>query len=479
MRRRGGLSALFLLAAGACTAAPPSSPSTSGASVKRCHYDVQVASSNPLLLDVTADCVADGALKFVASEPPALPHLSDMFDGTGRALAVEGGGITVAASDDATSTLRYRVNLDGVAQQAESFDVALRSGKSVVAPASTWLLRPEPHTARTEVTVDVHPGADMSFATGLMRRDGHYRLGAHEVPVATYSVFGPRAERQLFVPGPAGTGQAEIAVAFADGALDVDVDVVTSWIARSAAAVGEFWGGFPVSRALVVVVPAPGRRGVGFGKVLPESSPGIVLVIGEHSDAAALSADWVLVHELFHLGFPSFQGEGKWLDEGLATYYEPIIRARAGNKSEADVWEEFVRAMPQGYTALRTQGLEHTAAYRGIYWGGAVVSLLADLEARKQSDGARGLEHGLRAILRAGGNASEVWSLEQSIHTCDTALAAPVLAPLAERYAYRGSAVDLRPLWRQLGIEPVTGGVRLRDDAPMSKLRKAIVYGHP
>ena len=47
------------------------------------------------------------------------------------------------------------------------------------------------------------------------------------------------------------------------------------------------------------------------------------------------------MHELYHLGFPSFQGEGKWLDEGLATYYEPMIRARAGLRTETSLWDEF------------------------------------------------------------------------------------------------------------------------------------------
>src|SRR5690606_33687893 len=114
--------------------------------------------------------------------------------------------------------------------------------------------------------------------------------------------------------------------------------------------------------------------------------------------------------ELFHLGFPSFAGEGKWLDEGLATYYEPLIRARHGWKTEEGVWAEFVRAMPQAMRSGRVGGLEKSSSYREIYWGGAIVALLADLAARKQSNGQLGLEKGLRAVLAAGGNASEVWS---------------------------------------------------------------------
>jgi predicted metalloprotease with PDZ domain len=56
-------------------------------------------------------------------------------------------------------------------------------------------------------------------------------------------------------------------------------------------------------------------------------------------DADDLRADWVLAHELFHLGVPSMPG-GAWLDEGLATYYEPVLRTRAGLVSEMATWTE-------------------------------------------------------------------------------------------------------------------------------------------
>jgi len=79
----------------------------------------------------------------------------------------------------------------------------------------------------------------------------------------------------------------------------------------------------------------------------PENGAGVALTIGQHAPKRALDADWILVHELFHIGVPSFIGEGKWLDEGLATYYEPIIRARLGALTELEVWSEFARNMPR------------------------------------------------------------------------------------------------------------------------------------
>jgi hypothetical protein len=474
---------LLALALYALSCGTPASRAASGkeAQVESCHYEAHVVGVTPLLLDVRVQCAARGPLAFVASERPAARHISKIVDASGRALKRKGAAFTLPTDAVTTTSFSYRVDLDGVARDAESFDVALRSGRSLIAPASTWILHPEPHTSNTQVTLRVHTPKGMGFVTGLAPAGDGYRMDAHEVRVSTYSVFGPRAIETLTLPGPPGGGgiQSRLTVAFADGPLDASTAAVTDWVLRSARAVGKFWGGFPVAHGLVVVIPAEGRRGVAFGKVLPESAPGIVIVVGEHSDAEALDDDWVLVHELFHLGFPSFQDEGKWLDEGLATYYEPIIRARAGKKTEHEVWAEFAHAMPQGLPAMQNEGLEHTKSYRAIYWGGALVALLADVEIRKRTGGRQGLEAGLLEVLAAGGNASEVWTLDRAIRVCDSAWGLGTLRTLAARHAHRGSVVDLDGLWRELGVVRLERGVRLRDDAPMSHIRKAIVFGAP
>ncbi len=73
-----------------------------------------------------------------------------------------------------------------------------------------------------------------------------------------------------------------------------------------------------------------------------------------------------------------------------ATYFEPIIRARAGWIDEQAVWDEFMRSMPQGLPAVGRIGLEKGESYRDIYWGGAIYCLLADLEIREKTGGRSG-----------------------------------------------------------------------------------------
>ena len=108
----------------------------------------------------------------------------------------------------------------------------------------------------------------------------------------------------------------------------------------------------------------------------------------------------MLVHELIHSGMPFIRGRGTWFMEGSATYVEPIIRARAGWKTEEEVWKEWVRHMPQG-VGVFARGLP-AAAGRENYWGGAIFMLLADLAIRRESNGAKGLEDCLAGALWEG-----------------------------------------------------------------------------
>src|SRR6202034_3713579 len=107
------------------------------------------------------------------------------------------------------------------------------------------------------------------------------------------------------------------------------------------------FGRFPVASS-IFVVPVDGADEVVFGRVMSLAGASAALLVGHDTRLAQFHNDWVSVHELFHLGTPSFVGEGHWLEEGLATYYEPVLRERAGWMREAELWQHFAREMPRG-----------------------------------------------------------------------------------------------------------------------------------
>jgi hypothetical protein len=264
----------------------------------------------------------------------------------------------------------------------------------------------------------------------------------------------------------------------ADGPLDLAQAPLGRWAVASARAVAAFYGRFPAARALLLLIPVSGRDQVIFGRLLPQSAPGVALLLGEHTLETSLYQDWVLVHELFHIGFPSFHDEAKWLDEGSATYFEPIIRARAGYLSELDVWSAFARDMPRGLQAIEREGLEHPSQFRSIYWSGAIACLLADVAARQRSHNRIGLEDGFRAVLQAGGDATQVWSLARVSQVIDAALGAPILQGIIAEHADRAGPVQLDRLLARLGVTRLEdGSVRLDDHAELAPLRHAITFG--
>jgi hypothetical protein len=188
----------------------------------------------------------------------------------------------------------------------------------------------------------------------------------------------------------------------------------------------------------------------------------------------------VLVHELFHVGTPSFIGEGKWYDEGLATYFEPLIRARLGWYSPAGVWHEFLTNMPRGLDAMTRRGLEHPERYSDTYWGGGLFCLVADVEVNRNNRGIFGLEDGVRSVFNAGGDAAQVWALERALAVADKRFERPVLARLAEAHAQHGAPVDLVGLFRDLGVSlGPKGDVRFDDKAPLAAYRQRLVTPRP
>ncbi|MGC4090531.1 MAG: hypothetical protein QM756_22210 [Polyangiaceae bacterium] len=468
MQRARLLAALWLVAC-----APPAAQPNRGvpADVQACEYDVDVTAARPLRLEVRAHCRGRAVRGLESDDDRIADAIGAVHSDHGETRRQQATFLLDGAHSDVT--FRYALDLDRLAAQSGHADLAHRSAESLIAPSSSFLLYPWPLDVGipTEVRVRTPPGVD--FATGLSAEGDHYRLEAHEIPVSTYSAFGALRRARIELDA----GRASIDLVLLDGGLGVGFGELSEWARRRAEAVSNFYGGFPAPHTALFVVPIERRHDVVFGNLRPESSPGIALLLGARADTRALDEDWVLVHELFHIGVPSFHAEGKWFDEGLATYLEPIIRVRAGLLDPLQAWREFALEMPRGARALTRDGLERSDE---MYWGGATFCLLADVEARRLSQGRLGLEDGVRNVLRAGGNASEVWPLEKTLRIADQVYPKPVLVPLWQRYAQQPAAFELEQLFRELGVERAASGIALVESAPLAWVRHAIFEAkHP
>jgi hypothetical protein len=270
-------------------------------------------------------------------------------------------------------------------------------------------------------------------------------------------------------------GGGRIEVIFESQSPDIAPIPVLEWIRTAATAVSNYYGHFPVRHLTVRVQLTEGDL-IESGRTFATRDGGglIKIIVGRSTTPKHFDEDWVMTHEMTHLAFPSVADQHHWIEEGLATYLEPIERARVGRLRAEQVWADVVRDMPQGLPKPGDQGLDHTHTWGRTYWGGALFCLRADIEIRKRTGNRKGLQDALRAILDAGGNISAEWELERALAIGDSATGVPVLQELYARTRSAPDPSDLQKLWHDLGIERVGGTIVLRNDAPLSEVRRAL-----
>ncbi|HUL42218.1 MAG TPA: hypothetical protein VLV32_10005 [Burkholderiales bacterium] len=266
-------------------------------------------------------------------------------------------------------------------------------------------------------------------------------------------------------------------IVFASGELELQRSKVLDWISSSAQAVAGYYGRFPVRRAQITFIPVAGS-GVQSGKSFGYPSARVRIWIGTSATETDLRNDWKLVHELVHLAFPSVSESHHWIEEGIATYVEPIARAEAGQLSVEKVWGDLVHGLPHGLPQPGDRGLDYTPTWGRTYWGGALFCLLADIEIHKRTQNRFGLQDALRAINAAGGSIEVSWSLRRALKVGDDATGVPVLTELYERMRAAPVGADLPELWRNLGVAVDGGSVTFDDHAPLAKERLAITAAH-
>jgi predicted metalloprotease with PDZ domain len=246
---------------------------------------------------------------------------------------------------------------------------------------------------------------------------------------------------------------------------------VVEWVRRGAEAVTTYLGRFPVKH-LFVSVRSGGGQPVGGGVTYGGSR--INVRLGASATDADLQQDWVMTHEMFHLAFPTLDDRYLWMMEGLSDYLEPIARARAGQWTARDAWQEFVEGLPQGLPEPGDRGLDNTRIRERIYWGGNLYWLLADVQIRARTNNRHSVDDAIRAILAAGGNGGVDWPLDRVLSTGDNATGTTVLKDLYDELGTKPGSVDLDDLWKRLGVKYKSGVVSFDDTAPWAKIRALI-----
>ena len=291
-------------------------------------------------------------------------------------------------------------------------------------------------------------------------------------------LWGPQALLAKAAPGASVStiqiGNSRIDVADAGGPAVLPDTEILPWIRAAANAVTTYYGRYPVPHVSIRVLPFSGQ-GIRGGRTFGREDGGAIRIrVGTDTTAAQFQSDWMMTHEMVHLSFPSLAEPHHWLEEGIATYVEPIARVQAKQLPAAEMWAELIRGLPQGLPEAGDQGLDNTHTWGRTYWGGALFCLLADVGIRRATNNEKGLQDALRGILAAGGDIRYDWEVEKALTVGDRTVGVSVLMPLYARMKDKPVAVDLNALWEQLGLQLEGGRVRYRDQAPLAATRIAI-----
>ncbi len=241
------------------------------------------------------------------------------------------------------------------------------------------------------------------------------------------------------------------------------VAVLHAWVDAGARAVAGLYGRFPVEDTQVFVVPlAPGPDPVPWGEVVRGGGDAVHLYVDGSRGLDELNANWVLCHELSHLLHPYVSAGGAWLPEGIASYYQNVARARAGLLEPAEAWQKLASGFARGRrqtTGKRslvdaTDTLMHSGQYMRVYWSGAAIALIADVELRRQSNGTMSLDRVLDELGQCCLPTRNRWRPAALMAKMDVIAGTDTFMRLYELYVEKPVFPDVDDVLNSLGLGP-------------------------
>lgn len=459
-----------------------------------CHYDIHISDQPVKTIDVRFRCAGDAARKMAGHRLIPHDHVRRVRPGVGSLLAKAEYSWTFSGSGGVTRGA-YTFDMEDLTQSTNAMSIARRRGPGLITSISSILLYPAGPSTPLSIRFTLSKAAVAmggKVATAFRRTGSGSEeiqwLKSSDIADAGMMVLGRFARRDIMAPGrgslaakgespPYREAAATITLAIVAPGLKGDPKVFDQWVRESAKQVARYFRGFPARRSMILVMPVAGRTGVFRGRVVSGGGPTVILTVGGTIDRRRLYNDWILVHELIHIGSPYLRRAGRWLNEGTAVYLQSIVHVRAGWLTAARVWRGFMRQMPMGLNTVQGNGLRSARGIGGVYWGGSLFMLLADIDIRHRTGGKKSLGDCLRAVLWQGGDSSQVWTPGSMMAACDKAVGTDTMSRLAARYVSRGTEVDLGKLWRDMGLIRDENGFRFDDKAPLAAIRKAIMTG--
>jgi hypothetical protein len=368
---------LGMLLAGAAAVAHPAAP----------HWRIEArlrGAEGPLQVAACSAAALPEA-RFIAGLPDALRYrVQARRSGDGE--LVETGEGLLARDWRAGECLHTLIDLR-LATQTGGRGPGYRAGQYFVLDPRRWLWRPAPRAADSELGFALPPGWSVSVPwPPLDNSTTRYRLGAQPPDGPAMMAIGRFQEQPIERPG----GRIRAALLPPWQASDL------GRIVPNVEALLQAFGALPRRDSQLLVLPLPGvREAAPWGQTTRGEAAAVQLFAGADAPPDALLADWTATHELAHLLHPHLGPRGRWLSEGLASYYQNVLRARLGALPADEAWQRLDAGLLRGRDDTRSRGLtleqaarrmHATRGYMRVYWSGAAFWMEADFELRANGD---------------------------------------------------------------------------------------------
>ena len=197
--------------------------------------------------------------------------------------------------------------------------------------------------------------------------------------------------------------------------------------------------------------------------------------------------DWCAVHEFTQLLIPDPGDTDRWLYERFATYYQYLLQARAGIKTEQQAWQKMLEGFERGrknneyrYLSLQelSANMRNYGSFMRVYWSGTLFFLEADIALRERSDGAQSLDSVLKTFIQCCRPQRSYWQGSSLIDALDEASETGIFSDLYKRFQVAKAMPDYRPAFTKLGIDVKASKVNLdKRNEPSVHMRQSISLG--
>lgn len=427
------------------------------------------------LAGVEVEACFDGAAPSTLYRHSDASRYTEWIRHNGRRLAARERGDELRLPDlPDNACIQWRVNL-GRAAGSGDYRSAFRVEDAVL--ASTGLVFWKgPWRRPTEVRVDLPDGMVLSTPwqeTG----DNRFR------PEPSSSSWSSRIAVGRFRLHRPGIPGSDIRIALPGVSDPAQQEKLITWATGSLRSVSDVFGYFPQPTLQVLIVPI-GRRNepVPWAHVIRGGGPAVEFFVDPYRTLSSFENDWTATHEFSHLLLPFVARSDRWLSEGLASYYQNVLRARDGRLSEREAWQKLHEGFRRGEKGTHGGTLAEAtrsgrAATMRVYWSGAAMMLEADARLREQTDGEQNLDTALRALnqcCRQPGRRWRAWSLLSEL---DRITGTKVFSGVYQEHVYAESFPDFRDIYEDLGLNDRRDRIRLVEEAPLSGVRDEIMQG--